>query len=347
MAVIEQYQPGDRTAVDALYRRVFGNDAADAHLLRWDWQYRRNPCVPAGGPPVWVAREGPAIVGHYGTIPVRLRAHGTEVDASWGADVMVAPERRREGIAEKLFSTWDATVGASLGLGPDEGSSRLFAKLRWPSLGAVPCLVKPLTRRAFRRSNWPMPVNRLVSAITLPVVKVVGRARPVRGELLPVRKFDASLTALWERAAPSLAFAVRRDARYLQWRYISPPHVRYSVVVLRRDGAAGGYAVYRHVREPRARVTLLVDYLTDPADRVGFQALLRYVDREARSADSDKIRCYCLHKGFRAVLKRSGYFQVRSRLQLVAKINDVAVPRQFYQDTSAWHVTIGDSDLDH
>jgi hypothetical protein len=32
---------------------------------------------------------------------------------------------------------------------------------------------------------------------------------------------------------------------------------------------------------------------------------------------------------------------------LVAKINDVAVPRQFYQDTSAWHVTIGDSDLDH
>jgi len=347
MAVIEQYRPGDRAAVDALYRRVFGNDAAEAHRLRWDWQYRRNPSVPAAGPPVWVAREGPAIVGHYGTIPVRLQAQGREIDASWGADVMVAPERRREGIAEKLFSAWDATVGASLGLGPDEGSSRLFAKLRWPSLGNLPCLVKPLTRRALRRSSWPTPVNRLVSAITLPIVKVVGRARPVRGELAPARRFDDSLTALWERVAPSLACGVRRDARYLQWRYITPPHVRYSVAVLREGTRARGYAVYRHVREPRARVTLLVDFLADPADRAGFEALLRYVDREARSADSDKIRCYCLHHGFRTVLKRSGYFRVRSRVQLVAKINDVAVPPRFYADTSTWHVTLGDSDLDH
>jgi hypothetical protein len=92
---------------------------------------------------------------------------------------------------------------------------------------------------------------------------------------------------------------------------------------------------------------MLVDFLTDPADRGGCEALLRYVDREARSADSDKIRCYCLHRGFRAVLKRSGYFQVRSRLRLVAKINDVAVPERFYADTSTWHVTLGDSDLDH
>jgi hypothetical protein len=347
MAVIDQYQPADRTAVDALYRRVFGNDAADAHRFRWDWQYRRNPCIPATGPPIWVAREGPAVVGHYGTIPARLQAHGTEIDASWGADLMVAPERRRESIAEKLFSAWDATVGASLGLGPEEASSRLFAKLRWPSLGKVPCLVKPLTRRAVRRSDWPTPVNRLVSAVTLPVVKVVGRARPVRGELAPVRKFDESLTALWERVAPSLAFGVRRDARYLQWRYIAPPHVRYSVVVLRGGDGAHGYAVYRHVREPRARVTLLVDFLADPRDRTGLEALLRYVDREARSADSDKIRCHCLHQDFRAVLKRSGYFQVRSRLELVARINDVAVPSRFYKDTSAWHVTLGDSDVDH
>jgi hypothetical protein len=179
------------------------------------------------------------------------------------------------------------------------------------------------------------------------VVKVVGRARPVRGELALVRKFDQGLTALWERLAPSLAFSVRRDARYLQWRYIASPHVRYSVAVLRHGDSTNGYAVYRHVREPRARVTLLVDFLADPADRVGLEALLRFVDREARSADSDKIRCYCLHRGFRAVLKRSGYFQVRSGLRLVAKINDVAVPERFYADTSAWHVTLGDSDLDH
>ena len=42
--------PEDRRAVEALYRRVFGNDAAEASRLRWDWQYRRNPNNPGTSP---------------------------------------------------------------------------------------------------------------------------------------------------------------------------------------------------------------------------------------------------------------------------------------------------------
>src|SRR5512139_724030 len=70
MAVIDRFRSEDRAAVAALYRRVFGNDAADANQLRWDWQYRRNPFNPGGHPQIWVAREGTSIVGHYGTLPV-------------------------------------------------------------------------------------------------------------------------------------------------------------------------------------------------------------------------------------------------------------------------------------
>ena len=82
-------------------------------------------------------------------------------------DVMVAPERQRQGIGEVLFRTWDQNVGASLGLGLSPSSHRLFKKMKWPEAGPVPCLIKPLTRRALRRPNWPMPVNRLVGALTL------------------------------------------------------------------------------------------------------------------------------------------------------------------------------------
>ena len=46
MAEVNRYRAEDRRAVDALYRRVFGNDAADASRLRWEWQYRRNPEQP-------------------------------------------------------------------------------------------------------------------------------------------------------------------------------------------------------------------------------------------------------------------------------------------------------------
>jgi predicted N-acetyltransferase YhbS len=346
VAEITRYRPEDRRAVDAMYRRVFGNDAAESSRLRWDWQYRRNPNNPGQEPEIWIAREGTAIVGQYATMPVKLSVNGREVRGSWGMDVMVAPERQRQGLGEILFRTWDRNVGASLGLGLSDSSYRLFQKLRWPDVGPVPCLVKPLTRRALRRPNWPAPVNRLVSAITLPVVKIVARTRPLRAEVRLVQRFDDSFTELWNTLAPKFDLAVRRDAPYLNWKFLSTPHVRYLIATLVRDERTVGYAVYRHLLEPRGRVTLLVDFLADPADEAGINALLRWIDREARQADSDKIRTFAMHAAFRRALRRSGYFQVKSTMEFVVKVNDLEVPPTFYDSTEAWHVTLGDSDQD-
>jgi GNAT superfamily N-acetyltransferase len=346
MADITRYRAEDRRAVDAMYRRVFGHDAADASRLRWDWQYRLNPNNPGHEPEIWIAREGKAIVGQYATMPVKLSVRGQEVHGSWGMDVMVAPERQRQGLGEVLFRTWDRHVGASLGLGLSASSYRLFQKLRWPDVGPVPLLVKPLTRRAFRRANWPMPLNRLISALMWPFVKIIARTRPLAAEVRMVHRFDESFTALWEELAPQFDFAIRRDAAYLNWKYISAPHVRYSTAALRRNDRNVGYAVYRHLHEPRGRVTLLVDFLTAPDDEAGLNTLLRWVDREARTADSDKIRTFAMHAGFRRVLRRAGYFQVKSTMEFVAKVNSVELDPAFYENTERWHVTLGDSDQD-
>jgi hypothetical protein len=346
VAEITRYRPEDKRAVEGLYRRVFGNDAAEASRLRWDWQYRRNPNNPGQEPEIWIAREGPALVGQYATMPVRLSLRGKEVQGSWGMDVMVAPERQRQGLGEVLFRTWDRNVGASLGLGLSESSYRLFQKLRWPDVGPVPCLVKPLTRRALRRPNWPLAVNRLVSALTLPLVRIVARTRPLRAEVRLIQRFDDSFTVLWDTLAPKFALAVRRDAAYLNWKYVSAPHVRYSIAVLRREDRNIGYAVYRHLHEPRGRVTLLVDFLTDPDDETALRTLLQWVDREARQADSDKIRTFATHAAFRRVLRRSGYFQVKSTMEFVVKVNAMDVEPAFYDSVESWHVTIGDSDQD-
>jgi GNAT superfamily N-acetyltransferase len=346
MADIARFRFEDLKAISALYRRVFGRDAAEASRLRWEWQYRRNPNNPPEGPQIWLAWEGPTIVGQYASMPVQLAVRGQEIGASWGMDVMVAPERQRQGLGEILFKTWDQNVGASLGLGLSIASYRLFQKLRWPNVGPVPCFVKPLTRRALRRPNWPMPLNRLVSALTLPFVRIIARARPLRAQVEPIRHFDASFTALWDRVAAKFDFAVRRDAPYLNWKFIEPPHVRYSVVAVRRGDDLHGYAVYRHLREPRGRVTLLVDFLTDPDDTLAAKTLFRWVDREARAANSDKIRAFAMHERFRRILRRSGYFQVKSTMEFTIKVNAIDVPGDFYDKTDGWHVTLGDSDQD-
>jgi predicted N-acetyltransferase YhbS len=344
---IDRFRPEDRRGVETLYRRTHGPDAAEASRLRWDWQHVRNPNNRTGRPGIWVAREGPTVIGHYQTLPVRVSLKGLEVEGAWGTDALVAPERERQGVGEALVRTWDRQAGAALVLGDSHPSRELLDKLHWPASRLVPCVVKPLTRRAVRLPHWPMAINRVVSALTLPVIRIVARSRPLRAECEPIRRFDASFTALWERLAPSFDLAVRRDAAYLNWRYIEPPHVRYSVVALKREGAVHGYAVYRHRYEPLGRVTLLVDFLVDPKDISGLKTLLRWVDREARAEDSDKVRCYVMHAGFRRVLRRNGYFQVKSSLEVAVKVNAVQVPKNFYDQNEGWHITYGDSDQDH
>ena len=53
-----------------------------------------------------------------------------------------------------------------------------------------------------------------------------------------------------------------------------------------------------------------------------------------------------MHAEFRRVLRRAGYFVVKSTMEFVAKVNGADVPADFYTSTDRWHVTIGDSDQD-
>jgi hypothetical protein len=346
MADIDRYRPDDRRGVEQLYRRTFGTQAADAVRLRWDWA-RRNPANPATEPPYLIVREGPTVIAASPLMPVRVSIRGLEAEGAWSGDPLVVAERQRQGLGESLLRAWDRQCGVALGAGLSEGTRYLLSKIRWPRPAMLPCVVKPLSRRALRRPNWPLAINRLVSAVTLPFVRVVARARPMREEVEVVRRFDRDMDRLWERVAPRLDLAVRRDAAYLNWKFIEAPHVRYSVAILRRDAEPHGYAVYRHMREPQGRVTQIVDFLVDPSDERGLKTLVRWIDREARAEDSDKIRCYVQHAKFRRVLRRSGYFVVKSNVPLNAKVNAVQVPSDFYDDLAGWHFTWGDGDLDH
>ena len=102
--------------------------------------------------------------------------------------------------------------------------------------------------------------------------------------------------------------------------------MRYCIAVLRRDDRNIGYAVYRHLHEPRGRVTLLADFLADPDDEDGARArcCTGSIARRGRPTPT-RSATFATHAGFRRVLRRSGYFQVKSTMEFVVKINGVDV----------------------
>lgn len=345
MSGLDRYRTDDRRALESLYRRTSGPEAVERLRLTWNWERRQNPNARGAAAP-WLVREGPSVVGALYTRPVKVSLAGREVRGGWLAEPVVAAERDRQGLGELLVRASTREHDVTLASGLSEQGEALLQRLRAARPVPLPCLVKPLSRRALRNPDWPQPVNRFVSAVTLPLVKVVARQRPLRESVEVVTDLDASLDDLWRRASERLSFAVRRDAAYVTWRFLEPPHARYAVAVLRRAEGTAGYVVYRHLHEPRGRVTQVVDFLAEPGDDRALKTLLRWVDREARAADSDKIRCHALHAGFRRVLRRSGYFGVRSGLAVSVKVNDPGTSRAFYERTDDWHFTFGDGVID-
>ena len=134
--------------------------------------------------------------------------------------------------------------------------------------------------------------------------------------------------------------------------YMSPTEgtMKLKGQIIRRPGPDRGplqAALAATVMAARAnRLDALDGVFNSIGDEAGFAALLHWVDREARQADSDKIRIFAMHAGFRRVLRRSGYFQVKSTVEFVVKINSLDVQPSFYEEVDSWHVTLGDSDQD-
>ena len=270
MADVGRYRTEDRRQVEALYRRVFGPDSAEANRLRWEWQYRLNPNARPDGPLIWIAREGQTVIGQYAAMPVTLSVMDREVDAAWGMDVMVAPERQRQGLGEVLFRTWDREVGASLGLG--------LVRLVLPALPEDE-VARPGSRALPGEAAQPARAPPPELAGRLESLRVGHHAAvdPPGGALAaaPGRSADDSSlrrelhAPLGARPAAASILPCAATRAYLNWKYGHAPHVRYSVAALMRDGEAAGFVVYRHVQEPRGRVTLLVDFLADPEDKAG------------------------------------------------------------------------------
>ena len=64
--------------------------------------------------------------------------------------------------------------------------------------------------------------------------------------------------------------------------------------------------------------------------------------------DSDKIRCYVTPRGVPPrACAASGYFVVKSGIDVAVKVNAVPVPKGFYESADDWHFTLGDGELDH
>lgn len=248
---VEACGPGDRAAQARLFNACFKKRIDERGLA---WRYDRSPHGPAAS---FVTRQaGGEAVSGYACSPRLVLSHGDPsslVAVGQTGDVMTHPDWRKRGLfsaldraalAEARARGWPVVFGL-----PNRRSAHIFVELGWRAVGRVrtwTCLfrggfeAREIRAREGRWRGWiaGFDVGRCRRARN----RAASSARPL--EVRHLERFPSEVTGLALRVAGRHALMVRRDADYLNWRFVDNVSRAHRIVGL-FDGASvlRGYAV--------------------------------------------------------------------------------------------------------
>jgi GNAT superfamily N-acetyltransferase len=335
----------------ALFAEAFGEGNLERSRRRYDWQYFENPNNPDGGPVIWTAREGDSLLGQMASMPFVMWWGDREVGASAATDFFVKKSAQGRGIGIALCNQWADGVEVGIVLGTTPSSYPLFKKL-CEDVGPVPSYLKILDASAVVRRRWGALAGSVAGPLLGAGLALISR-RPDQSkdvEVRTVETFGDEYDELWRRARSSFKCSVRRDHRYLRWKYLACPFREYRVIEARRSGQLSGYAVLRDEGVPAFRRGVIADLFCDTKDLATQDALLDAARVDFSAKCLARIEVYCFNALFGKTLRRHGFRPGTTAVQYFvtnrgAKEGSLD-PGPVIADLPNWNLFIGDGDLD-
>ena len=343
----------DREEQARLFNAVFKKpvDAAALH-----WRYDENP---QGASVSFVTRPpgGEGISG-YACSPRLFVPYGRREDAALvgeTGDVMTHPAWRKRGIfssldiaamAETKRRGWPAVFGL-----PNRHSAHIFLELGWEKIGTI-CHRTFLLRNDKAARSERFREGRIASWLTPLAVAAMRRTRSMLAEYKskflskPLDRFPREVDELSRAREPEFAWMVRRDADYLNWRFIDNPSRMHRVFGLwSRDGAQlCGYVVIQVPREDSK--AWLVDLLAE--DEEAEAACVAVALEEAERLGASICQANAIDGShWQLLLSRCGFLPPKkgNHLIVILHTHDPDHPLlQCASKVSEWYLTDGDRD---
>jgi len=335
-------------------RLAYPTRRADWVEPRWRWMFLSSATRLGITPMVWFYRGRDGLVAQQGAIPVRLKLGASERLTGWFVETITLESARGKAVGPMLIAKALEDLSFNLSLGQTEQMRAIQFGLGWQQVSPLPRYVLMLRCGAVLRGKIRPPLARWVAARILELSQAWrGRRRYLRRPRLCVEeiaRFDEAHDRLWERVAAEYGCAVRRDASYLNWKYVEQPgqsFVRLHVRRLQDVVAVIVLSVLDSDHAYRYRRALIVEVVVSPTDDAAVHAALDAARRTALQRGADAIVLDLLNARLERAAVRYG-FAARdpARVLLVATGGLGEEERKLVLDRAGWLVTRGDSDID-
>jgi hypothetical protein len=318
---------------------------------RWNWMFVESARRLGLDPRIWLYRDNGRIAAHNGAIPVRVKVGAHERDSAWLVDTMVLEPYRSQALGARMMVQAHEDLPFALSLGQTQQMRDIQLRLGWEQV--APLQTAQFLIRPERVLKGKLPPGAAGAAgMGLRAANAMRGALKARERLdvVEIERFGPEHDRLWERMAATVTCSVRRDASYLNWKYVEQPGQDFIRLELREQDQVRG-VVALVLREPdgayRYRRALIVDLVAPLDEPALLRRLIKAAVRAAADAGADALTCLHIARPLTTALKAAG-FRLREpeRFLLVRPADlDEGARRQALAG-DAWYVTQGDSDID-
>lgn len=346
---IKQFEISDEDALLSFLRVAYADEPIKHDPTFWKWHFLENPYAQPDDVPLWIAKDGAAVVGQMATIPVQLKVGDEERRALWIIDFILLPAYRGRKLGKRLMqAAREEYCKTMIALGYNAQSEAVLRSHKWVSLGSINRFHKLLfPGNATKEISRFAPARHLANLVYAP-----WRPRPPqlsklnRGELREVSRFDSSFDELWREASTQWPCAVVRDSSFLEWQFIKQPYKKYDVLGYYERGGLLGYIVLffrkpeRSGASPKAAISDLCYSGTNSQEII--ETLLNGALRLAIERRAGSLVTDVLDSRVEQGLKRLGFWRIKRSPPLMAGTDE---RQDLIYQRSNWFLTRADSDV--
>lgn len=368
--VIRQATWEDEPLIALFFKENLGERAVFKCPYRWKWIYKNNPFFHNDRfLPVWLAVDKNHIVGMACNMILDFEVGQQVVKAGWGIDFRVLPEYRGMGLGYRLqkikqesFSNFSlssalTTVSIKRKLGSLPKTSHVV-HLNVKGFDSL-CLYNDFVRylkikvdSRLYKFGLNLGLHKLLSNLLSTIFKfkqMKGRFHLKKDKpLLSFKQtdlFNEEATGLWEQVKDRYSLAVRRDAKYLNWKFVDQPHINYQRYLVYKKASLCGILIFRIGKDPELPIGIISEFYTNQNMKV-LREMLDFAVTSLYKQGALMIQCSGSTDERSSILKSLGLIPIRKDLSSFSFIGNNADNLQQKALKGDWLMGLGDHEHD-
>ncbi|WP_287583304.1 GNAT family N-acetyltransferase [Candidatus Borrarchaeum sp.] len=373
--IVRRYKEGDEKTIIDLMKPYWKHYNLDKACDFWEWEYMT---CPSGQAVILLAEHNGRIIGHYATLPMEMTFEKTIITGGKAEGAVVSPNYRgniaqKFGFKEKDVRIWGKLVESIFDTAmkeqidmiwgfPSEATVKAHARVGYHFLTfPLTILTLPIdVKKVIHDRFAPQIRNKHLLNFLVFVSKIYYKFRTLnlfhrkpklkKYQEITVRQItgrdlDDRFDQFWNKYfAENKCITIKRDRRYVSWRFIENPVIPHHVFVCERDNKITGYVVI-DIRNGHKKGHI-VDILGLEGYEDDLFVLIEHIVQFLKNKGVLSVNLWFVKNRFSekyvSILKTHGFIALltQKHKKMVVKILNHNLNKEFVYDLENWYVTM-------